>query len=468
MLFGLVLAAIVVRVGYVWNLPTDGLKWSDEREFDEIGWRLARTGRYVSTPYRATPTLPWFLAAVYRLAGHSYRAARVAQSVLAGMIVLAIYAIGATLFARATGYVAALGVAFYPPLIYLSGVFYAEQLFTILLVATVFCLVKWWETKRVCWVVMAGIGLGLGALCRPVLLGFVPFAAAYVGWTANAKLRWPRSVAVLLAALAVTVGSWTIRNAMTFHHFVPVSTGFGLHLWRGNNDTARGDADDRVLLPGNDLWIQRVTELPDKAQQQEVWARERRLNAAIMECKLVGPALPRPTSPTAATPEEAALENTALQWDLVKLDRVFKSAGEEWMAEHPIDVLRLSGRRLLELYSAFSRTRTQTEVVNRRNRVIAAISFYPVLALGLIGAVIAWDRQRASVVVPAAIVAGTVVYLLMTACTRFRLPLDPLWILLASVAVTSPWDRLRVAVTSAWGSLWKPPDGAVAGPRGET
>jgi 4-amino-4-deoxy-L-arabinose transferase-like glycosyltransferase len=354
-----------------------------------------------------------------------------------------VYAIGASLFARITGYVAAFGVAFYPPLIYLSGVFYAEQLFTILLVATVFCLVKWWQTKRLRWVAIAGIGLGLGALCRPVFLGFVPFAAAYVGWIANAKLRW-RGPAVLLAVLSVTIAPWTIRNAMTFGHFVPVSTGFGLHLWRGNNDASWGDADDRVLFPGNDLWKQRVHELPDKAQQHAAWANQHRLGTALLECELLGSTSSNSTSPQAATSEDAIH-----QWDLVKADHSFIRAAVDWMAEHPADVLRLSGLRLLGLYSAFTRTRTQTEDASPRNQIIAAISFYPVLAMGLIGAVIAWYRQRASVVLHVAIVAGTAVYLLTTACTRFRLPLDPLWILLASVAVTSPWRNLRGAVSAA-------------------
>ena len=436
-LLGLVLGAIFVRVAYVWTLPTDHLQWRDEQEFDEIAWRLARTGRYESAPYRATPALPWFLAAVYRVAGHNYRAARVAQAVSGGVIVLAVYAIGASLFTRVTGYVAALGVAFYPPLIYLAGVFYAEHLFTVLLVATVLCLVKWWQTKRLSWVVIGGIGLGLGALCRPVALAFVPFAAAYVGWTASARIRW-QSMAILLAVLSMTIGPWTVRNAITFHHFVPISTGFGLHLWRGNNETSRGDTDDGQLLPGGKMWQQRVEEFPDAAQRDAARAREHRLESALMQ--------------------SAVLQSTPLQFDLVKVDRLLAGAGEEWMVYHPEDALRLSAIRLLELYSAFSRTHTQTEDVSHRNQIIAAVSFYPVLAMGLIGVVVAWYRQPASVVLHAVIVAGTVVYLLTTACTRYRLPLDPFWILLASVAVASGWERARVAATSAWHSAWERPE----------
>jgi 4-amino-4-deoxy-L-arabinose transferase-like glycosyltransferase len=438
MLLGLVLAAIFVRVAYVWTLPADHLQWSDEQEFDEIAWRLASTGRYESAPYRATPALPWFLAAVYRVTGHSYRAVRVAQSVSAGIIVLAVYGIGASLFTRATGFVAAVGAAFYPPLIYLSGVLYAEHLFTVLLLSTVFGFVKWWQTHQLRWVVMAGVGLGLGALCRPVFLAFAPLAAAYVGWAVQARLRW-QSIAVLVAAVCMIVCPWTVRNAVTFHHFVPISTGLGLHLWRGNNDVSRGDADDRLLLPGGGMLRQRINELPSNEQREAALAEERDLEVALMQ-----------TARVASAPSN--------RWDLVTFDHVLQSAGTKWMAYHPGDVLWLSGMRMLSLYSAFTRTNTPTEDASRRNKIIAGISFYPVLVLGLIGAVVAWHTQPASVVVHAAILAGTVVYLLTTACTRFRLPLDPLWILLASVTVMWASDKGRVKVTSTWGSLWEKPE----------
>jgi hypothetical protein len=128
------------------------------------------------------------------------------------------------------------------------------------------------------------------------------------------------------------------------------------------------------------------------------------------------------------------------------------------MTSHTGDVLWLSGMRMLSLYSAFTRTHTPTEDASYRNQIIAAISFYPVLILGLIGAVLAWYSQRASVVLHGAILAGTVVYLLTTSCTRFRLPLDPLWILLASVGVIWAWDNGRATVTSLLASALAKPE----------
>jgi 4-amino-4-deoxy-L-arabinose transferase-like glycosyltransferase len=297
-------------------------------------------------------------------------------------------------------------------LIYLSGVFYAEYLFSVLLVVTLFFLVRWWQRKRLVWALAAGVALGLGALCRPIFLVFVPFAVIYVGWTAEGKASW-RGVTFLVAAGLATIAPWTVRNAIVFHHFVPISTGFGLHLWWGSNDASRGDADDRHLSLGGDLWRERVDELPSKAQRQS--ARDR----------------------------VARLASEYRRLDEVQQDGLFAREAMDWIEEHPGAFLRLSGLRVLELYSAFSRTRTQNEDVGRRNREIAAVSFYPVLAVGLIGAVMAWRQQRAAIIVHAAIVSVSAAYVLSTACTRFRLPLDLLWILLASLVVTTTWKNLE-------------------------
>jgi hypothetical protein len=169
------------------------------------------------------------------------------------------------------------------------------------------------------------------------------------------------------------------------------------------------------LSPHGDFWQQRVNELPNEAQRRSAEAIKKRVLA---------------------------------EWDPlddIDRDHLLARTGAEWMKEHPGAVLRLEGRRVLELHSAFTRTHTQNEDINRRNQVLAAVSFYPVLAVGLIGAVVAWRRQPAAIIVHAAIGSITMAYALMTACTRLRLPLDALWILLAAVAVTAAWEKLRAA-----------------------
>ena len=136
----LLLCTAGLHGGYAWHLGKAPPGWSDEMEFDQIGWNLACTGHFESSAYRATPVEPALLAAVYRVCGHDYRAARVCQAVGGGMLlVLAVVGIGTGLFNRTTGLVAGVVTALYPPLLYLSGVFYAEFIFAMLLTMAICC-----------------------------------------------------------------------------------------------------------------------------------------------------------------------------------------------------------------------------------------------------------------------------------------------------------------------------------------
>ncbi len=401
---GVVAVAVFVRVVYAWSLGNQAPTWADEHVHDEIAWKLVQTGCYESSAYRATPFVPGCMAAVYAVFGHDYRAARICQGITGGvLLVLSIVGIGSILFNRTTGLLAGIGVALYPQLIYLSGLFYAEHMFAVLLSMMVFCLVRWQQVQQNAWLVVGGVLLGLSALCRPVALGVAPFVLAYVGWKATGARRRLKVLFFLLAAGAVVL-PWTVRNAMVFRHFVLISTGSGLHLWRGNNEVSQGDADDRHLIPFGDLWKERVACLGTVEREKVIKCVEK-------------------------------LQAEVGQLDEVEGDHRFAAEGRRWLIAHPQEFLKQSYRRLITLYSAFSRTLSKNETTNARNRLIAAASFYPVLGFGLIGVVLAWRRTRASWVVHGVIVGLTLVYLPMTACTRFRMPLDSLWILLASASV---------------------------------
>jgi 4-amino-4-deoxy-L-arabinose transferase-like glycosyltransferase len=407
----LVAGAILVRLAYGWSLNPSQLVWPDEIAYDKIAWNLAQTGHYEAAAYDSAPALPAFLAITYRVAGHNFRAARVAQAFFSGVLVLLTALVGATLFDRWVGFWAGVGIALYPQLIYLSGVFYAEHLFAVLTMGLVFCLVRWAATQHRGWLIGAGVIYGVAALCRPVGLAFLPAAALYV-WMTGKTRRLP-AVTLFVVTGVATILPWTIRNYATFHHFVPVSTGSGLHMWRGNNDLSRGDAGDRHLMPFNEPWKERLAEVQDTSDREAIRNRNELLLADLQKL------------------------------DEVERDQLYGREGRLWLRSHPAQFVRLSINRGMTLYSAFSKTFTQNEIVSQRNKWIAAGSFYPVLVLGLAGLLLAWSWNRQSWIIPAVIGSLTLTYLPMTACTRFRLPMDPFWILLASVVLVSLARRCR-------------------------
>jgi hypothetical protein len=88
----------------------------------------------------------------------------------------------------------------------------------------------------------AGVLWGLTILTRELALYLVPIAAVWMlrrgvgaaGGARQVKSRDLTPALVVGLAAVLTVAPWTIRNAVVFRAFVPVSTMGALNLWQGN------------------------------------------------------------------------------------------------------------------------------------------------------------------------------------------------------------------------------------------
>jgi hypothetical protein len=83
---------------------------------------------------------------------------------------------------------------------------------------------------------------GLTTLTRELALYLVPIAAIWMlrprreadGKRREVKIQDLTPAVLLVIATLLTVAPWTIRNAVVFRAFVPVSTMGALNLWQGN------------------------------------------------------------------------------------------------------------------------------------------------------------------------------------------------------------------------------------------
>lgn len=105
--------------------------------------------------------------------------------------------------------------------------------------------------RRVAWWFGAGVVFGIASLTKAQTPP-IP-ACLLVGWwlvsSPKPKLGIAMArLAVVYAAMILTVGPWTARNYAVFDAFVPVSTNGGAGLINGNNPSATGgDAEDDPL-----------------------------------------------------------------------------------------------------------------------------------------------------------------------------------------------------------------------------
>lgn len=420
---GLVIFVVALALRLAWVLTLDErLAWPDEETFTEIGRHLAQGDGYVSTSFRANPVLPVFLGAFFAVFGDGYLAPRIGQAVLGALTCVLLWRVGSTVAGGTAGALAGLMLTAYVPHIYLAGVFYVDCLLTFLCALGVYLAVLSMQAPRpLPLAILCGVVLGVTALARPIFAVYVPcLAAAWVYAARDERRRWiPIGLALCLAS-AATVLPWTIRNYAVHGRLIPISAGFFTKLWEGNNVLALGGAEDRDFRWGRPEWEWRLARLPEderRAVARRYAEVDRRVRAA-----------------------EAETGDRDLATDIV-----LRPVALAEMAAHPGRIVRLFGRKLVTLFSAFTRTMTTNDFTSRRNQLLAAAAFYPVLVLSLVGAVVGLANRRALAPVYALLVSVTFAYGLLIVCTRFRLALDPYLILFAALALARAWQWWRGA-----------------------
>jgi 4-amino-4-deoxy-L-arabinose transferase-like glycosyltransferase len=185
------------------------------------------------------PLYPYFLAALYALAG-TFTAAKLAQVVLAALLVPAVGLLGARAFGPAAGALAAAFTAFYPELVWFSFHFWVENLFLVLLYWGFERLVAAEQDGRAGPALAGGVLWGLAILTRETALYFLPVAAAFLALSRRRRGA-PFRAAVFAGAALLTVAPWTWRNWVEFRALVPVSTAGGQNLFQGNTHLPRDE-----------------------------------------------------------------------------------------------------------------------------------------------------------------------------------------------------------------------------------
>ena len=208
-----------------------------------------------------------------------------------------------------------------------------------------------------------------------------------------------------MAVAALIVAPWTIRNAIAFHAFVPVSTEAGSAFVGTYNDTARTDP----AFPG--AWLP-PREVPS-------------LRGQI-----------RPGDPDEAA-EESREIHTAVRY----------------MGDHPGYVAAELGRNTLRLGGFGGRDwwryTAATVSLGYKRADLAAYSFFALLALAIGGLVRRPRAPRWLWAIPVVLWLSVIPFV---GETRFRMPIEPFLVLLAAVALSG---RQRLRDESTWAASSK-------------
>jgi 4-amino-4-deoxy-L-arabinose transferase-like glycosyltransferase len=417
--------AFVARLAWILVMKW-GTSWADEVDYLAIARHLAAGDGYISESHRTLPVLPFYLSLVFRVFGESLLIARVGQAVFGALTCVLLCRIGSRLFSPTAGLFSGLILAIYPPHIYLAGVFYAECLATFLCTLSVYLAIRAVEpgAPRL-FGLLTGVVLGLTALTRSIFAVVVPCVC--IAWLCEAPSEWRKRLGccvLLIVGASATISPWTIRNYVVYGRLIPLSTGFYQQLWWGNNELATGSAADRFLFVGEPFWMERLKQF-DEQRQKEITEKY----AAITDL---------------------IAERTRRYGDAaIAADEVLQPVVMSYIASHPTLTIFRSAKKLCAMFFvAFGDTLTKNAYTTRLYKWLAAASYYPVLALALVGVYLSLSRRRQFTIVYLLVGCVAIVQSIMTVNTRYRLPLDPYLILFASVTLACVLSKRFLGQTS--------------------
>ena len=189
------------------------------------------------------PTYPAILAAVFGLFGIYSSSSAIAilliNSLASALTCLAVFGLANRVFDRMTGILAAVAFALYPPSIWHSvNTIWDTTLVALLTVLLVHGLYRFDPSKGLRWACLYGLAMGLVVWVNPVVLALLPLIWLWI-WTRTNRSTGRRLAVVVLVTLAavLTASPWMVRN---YEHFGRpyLRSNLGLELQLGNSDLA--------------------------------------------------------------------------------------------------------------------------------------------------------------------------------------------------------------------------------------
>jgi 4-amino-4-deoxy-L-arabinose transferase-like glycosyltransferase len=273
-------AGLVVRLVYVFG-PARDVKGIGDWYFWHWGANLIAEGHWFVEPFEEMfhgrllpsaghpPLWELVLAPVSWLGGTSYLAHRAFGCFVGAVAIVLIALLARRIAGERAGVVAALIAAAYPNLIAADGSLMSETLYGLLIAAALLLSLKLRDRPATRTAAALGAVLALAALTRSEALILLPLLALPVLLVRAGEGRAMRAVACLAAA-AVVLSPWLVRNWAEFGRPVLISTNDGTLLAGANCD---------LTYQGKDLgsWnIECISErsFGNEAKQSAHWRKE--------------------------------------------------------------------------------------------------------------------------------------------------------------------------------------------------
>src|SRR5437773_5112782 len=185
------------------------------------------------------PVYPWFLAIVqWAFRDHALLATVVLQHLMLSFVPLLVLRVARFFCDEATSVLAALLFLVHPSYLYYPTVIESTNLTIPLFLLWALALADALRDPGGSRGLARGIALGLASgalfLCQPVTGAVIGVGYVFVG------TRSARGLAIAVATLLIALTPWTVRNARTFHAFIPAKSPFWMNFYAGYSEDSHG------------------------------------------------------------------------------------------------------------------------------------------------------------------------------------------------------------------------------------
>ncbi len=371
----------------------------DARYYDIRAEEILNEGLIGNEAYFMGPLYPHLLAALYGIAGRNLLLVRLLQAIASALVPVLLYRLGVRLFRPTAALLAAIIAVLYGPFIfYIGSILYTTVAVTLL----IWILDRLFENPRkrpYRQRFLTGLLFGLATVGKGNILLFLPFAAwIIVRGTENRPVgRW-KQAAVFIAGFGLVIGLVTARNFAAGGDFVPLTSNGGINFYIGNGPESSGAYEKpKGLDVDNDP-----------------------TGKGMLEKRLGRPLAPDEVS------------------------RIWRDRALDFIRANPGAEAALMARKTVFFFSTFEIPQIESYHFQKRYSMLLRALFIPFgLLMPLAMGALVIHRSARTYGLAFFVFAYAASIILFFVLTRYRLPLLPVIILLASVSIVRLVEAFR-------------------------
>lgn len=399
------LSAVVVRLIYLLqSKSSDPLFYQpimDAQYHHEWAISIITYDFFGNGAFFRAPLYPYFLALVYTIFGINLLIPRIIQIIIGALNCILTARISTHYFGKKIGIISGFIAVFYPLFIYFDNEFLIPTLLIFLILSGFYLILKQSQDggTKLGWLV-TGMVWGLAAITRPNVLLFLVFVPFWL--LKKLKKKFGGAVIYGIIGVILIIGPVTLRNYIVSKEFVPIAWQGGINFYIGNNPYSDGKT---AIIPGT---------------RASWWG-------GFYDAKRI-----------AEQAEGRTLKNS-------EIDRYWLTQGLKFITTTPGKAFSLFLKKIYLFWGGYEVSNNRDVYYFTRPTYLKFLLFkipflqFPfgvLLPLSLIGCWFALKKKKDISLIMIFILSYSFSFILFFVCARYRLPLIPFLIMLASYAIS--------------------------------